>query len=238
MAISMSTGDVEKMNALLESTPLSSSPFWRQASDSESTSFGQQASESELEDLSPSDLHPSQSAHARVLRAQRLLLEADAVFFDVDSTVVKSEGIDLLGKCFGVMQEISALTNSAMNGNMTFEDAMAQRLELMADNGMTEKALAECVKTEVQAFSDRVQEVVKRFKARGVDVYLVSGGCFNMIAPIADILDISQGMVYATRSSLMTKATTVALIRPHLPRDPEANLQSYKKCRTKRSTRR
>jgi len=136
----------------------------------------------------------------KVAAAKENLLAADAVFFDVDSTVVKTEGIDLLGKCFGVMKEISELTHAAMNGNVKFQDAMNDRLQLMADHGMTEESLAACVKKEgVPRWTDGVREVVKRLHARGVDVYLVSGGFRNMIYPVADVLDIPHENVYANQ---------------------------------------
>eukprot|EP00929_Paragymnodinium_shiwhaense_P124278 TRINITY_DN9940_c0_g1_i1.p1 TRINITY_DN9940_c0_g1~~TRINITY_DN9940_c0_g1_i1.p1 ORF type:complete len:320 (-),score=93.68 TRINITY_DN9940_c0_g1_i1:317-1198(-) len=131
-------------------------------------------------------------------QAKANLLNADAVFFDVDSTVVTTEGIDILGKCFGVYKEIAALTHKAMNGNVKFQDAMADRLQLMADHGMTKEKLLKCVKTEGKPrWSRGVQEMVKRLHARGVDVYLVSGGFQNMLAPIAYELHIPQQNVYA-----------------------------------------
>jgi len=130
--------------------------------------------------------------------AKKTLLEADAVFFDVDSTVVRTEGIDLLGRCFGVMKEISELTKQAMNGNVKFQDAMAQRLQLMADKGMTEESLERCVQTEGRPrWTPGIQAVVKGLQVMGKDVYLVSGGFRNMIRPIAEALDIPDHMVYA-----------------------------------------
>merc|ERR1719408_151928 len=122
-----------------------------------------------------------------IARVKEILTKpVDAVFFDVDSTVVTTEGIDLLGKCFGVMKEISELTHKAMNGNVKFQDAMAERLELMAEHGMTRDKLEECVEKEgVPKWSPGVQEVVKMFHKQGTDVYLVSGGFQNMIKPLA-----------------------------------------------------
>eukprot|EP00913_Durusdinium_trenchii_P034396 g32177.t1 len=124
-----------------------------------------------------------------VERTKRLLKETDAVFFDVDSTVVTTEGIDLIGKCFGIMKEISELTHKAMNGN---------RLQLMADHGMTKEKLEKCVKTEgVPKWSPGIKEVVQMLHKQGTDVYLVSGGFQNMIKPIALELHIPQKMIYA-----------------------------------------
>ncbi|CAK8990192.1 Phosphoserine phosphatase (PSP) (PSPase) (O-phosphoserine phosphohydrolase) [Durusdinium trenchii] len=133
-----------------------------------------------------------------VERTKRLLKETDAVFFDVDSTVVTTEGIDLIGKCFGIMKEISELTHKAMNGNVKFQDAMAERLQLMADHGMTKEKLEKCVKTEgVPKWSPGIKEVVQMLHKQGTDVYLVSGGFQNMIKPIALELHIPQKMIYA-----------------------------------------
>merc|ERR1719389_938951 len=133
-----------------------------------------------------------------IARTKDLLLKADAAFFDVDSTVVKTEGIDLLGKCFGVMKEISELTHKAMNGNVKFQDAMADRLELMAEHGMTKDKLEDCVKKKgVPRWTDGVREVVKMFHKQGTDVYLVSGGFKNMLYPLALELHIPQKNVYA-----------------------------------------
>ena len=131
-------------------------------------------------------------------RTKRLLREADAVFFDVDSTVVTTEGIDLIGKCFGIMKEISELTHKAMNGHVKFQDAMAERLQLMADHGMTKEKLEKCVKTEgVPKWSPGIKEFVQMLHKQGTDVYLVSGGFQNMIKPIALELHIPQKMIYA-----------------------------------------
>mmetsp|Transcript_132146 Transcript_132146/g.240407 ORF Transcript_132146/g.240407 Transcript_132146/m.240407 type:complete len:306 (-) Transcript_132146:63-980(-) len=133
-----------------------------------------------------------------VSRTQKLLLEADAIFFDVDSTVVQTEGIDLLGQHFGVMEEISELTSKAMNGNIKFEEALAERLQLLADHGMTRDALESFLKTEgVPMWSPGVREVVKLLHKQGTDVYLVSGGFQNVIAPLALELRIPAGNVYA-----------------------------------------
>ena len=114
---------------------------------------------------------PEPGSPESVDRVKGLLLKADAVFFDVDSTVVKTEGIDLMGKCFGVMQEIAELTHKAVDVNVKFQDAMADRLQLMADHGMTRDALEECVGKEgVPQWTPGVQEVVKVFHKQGTEV--------------------------------------------------------------------
>jgi len=132
------------------------------------------------------------------LRTQKLLLQADAVFFDVDSTIVTTEGIVILGRCFGVEKEIDELTHNTMNGNLSFEVALSMRLELLASHGMTEKGMSKCIANEgLPMWTPGIQEVIKRLHAKHVDVFLVSGGFRNMITPIAEQLDIPTDMVYA-----------------------------------------
>jgi len=82
---------------------------------------------------------------------------------------VTTEGIDLLGKCFGVMKEISELTHKAMNGNVKFQDAMAERLELMAEHGMTKEKLEDCVEKEGKPDVEDLSQLLGRpwqFKLR------------------------------------------------------------------------
>jgi len=130
-----------------------------------------------------------------VERTQRLLLQADAVAFDVDSTIVTTEGIDLLAKCYGVEKEVADLTRSAMEGGMKFEDAMRARLKLM---NPTRSSLQKCVRTEGKPhFTPGVIEVVKRLHAQGTHVFLVSGGFRNMIAPIAEKLEVPEDRIFA-----------------------------------------
>jgi phosphoserine phosphatase len=123
---------------------------------------------------------------------------ADGFVFDVDSTVVKTEGIDILGKCFGVYDEIAALTRSAMGGDKKFEDAMVERLQLLADRGMTRAKLDSCVSTDgAPQWSPGIQDLVKALHAHNIQVYLLSGGFYNMILPIAKELNISTDHVFA-----------------------------------------
>lgn len=128
-------------------------------------------------------------------RARRTLRQADAVCFDVDSTVVTTEGIDLLARCHGVEAAVASLTTSAMEGHVKFEDAMAARLELMQPS---RASLERCVKREgVLQLSDGVAAVVARLHERGTHVYLVSGGFRVMVEPVGALLGIPNDRIFA-----------------------------------------
>lgn len=53
------------------------------------------------------------------------------ICFDVDSTVIKEEGIDELAKFCGKGQEVARLTKEAMKGSMTFQEALRLRLNII-----------------------------------------------------------------------------------------------------------
>lgn len=127
--------------------------------------------------------------------ARRTLRQADAVCFDVDSTVCTTEGIDLLARCYGVEEAVANLTRGAMEGDVKFQDAMAARLELMHPS---KASLARCLKDEgLPRLSDGVAAVVARLHERGTHVYLVSGGFRIMIEPVAAVLEIPKDRIFA-----------------------------------------
>ena len=53
------------------------------------------------------------------------------VQFDVDSTFIQQEAIELLAKRAGVLDEVSQITQSAMNGDMDFAQSLTTRVELL-----------------------------------------------------------------------------------------------------------
>ena len=67
---------------------------------------------------------------------------ADAVCFDVDSTVCTEEGIDVLAKYCGVEKAVSQWTKHAMDGKVKFEDALQARLDIIQP---ARKQIEECL---------------------------------------------------------------------------------------------
>jgi len=67
----------------------------------------------------------------RVEHAKNALCNADAVCFDVDSTVINVEGIDELAAYLGCGEAVAQLTANAMGGSTPFHEALAARLALM-----------------------------------------------------------------------------------------------------------
>ena len=123
-----------------------------------------------------------------------LIKRAGAFCFDVDSTVITTEGIDELAGFAGKRAAVSALTASAMGGATPFHEALDARLRLIAP---TAPMLAAFVEAHPFALTPGVAAVVARLHARGTHVYLVSGGFTQMIHPVADALAVPRGRVFA-----------------------------------------
>ncbi|XP_057816161.1 phosphoserine phosphatase, chloroplastic isoform X2 [Cryptomeria japonica] len=121
---------------------------------------------------------------------------ADAVCFDVDSTVCIDEGIDELAEFCGAGEAVAAWTARAMGGSVPFEEALAARLSLFKPS---KSDVANFLHRNPPSLNPGIQDLVQNLKAKGVDVYLVSGGFRQMIEPVAELLEIPPKSIYANR---------------------------------------
>ena len=123
------------------------------------------------------------------------LYEADAVCFDVDSTVINEEGIDVLADFLGKGEAVAALTAAAMDGGMKFQDALSQRLDLLQPS---KSQILACLEQHPLELTPGVEKLIATLHAKGVNVFLVSGGFRIMIEPVAKLLKINpQTNIYA-----------------------------------------
>jgi phosphoserine phosphatase len=105
------------------------------------------------------------SALAAALAATGGPFSAPPVFaFDVDSTLITTEGIDELAAFAGKGAEVAALTKSAMGGSMPFSVALDRRLALLQP---TAPLLARFLLAHPPALTPRVREVFDALVARG-----------------------------------------------------------------------
>ena len=113
------------------------------------------------------------------------------VFFDVDSTLVTIEGIDVLANG---NPEIVRLTEAAMNGEIALDEVYGRRLEII------KPTLAEVEKLGTlytQTLVDGAEETIATLQRAGVDVHLVTAGIAQAIAPLAAKLNIAARAVHA-----------------------------------------
>lgn len=92
---------------------------------------------------------------------------------DMDSTMITVECIDELADYAGVRDEVAAVTERAMAGELDFEAALRARVELLA--GLSEAVLAECHAERVRMMPG-ARSLVRTMVARGGSAVLVTGG--------------------------------------------------------------
>ncbi|MGD7733158.1 phosphoserine phosphatase SerB [Propionibacteriaceae bacterium G57] len=108
------------------------------------------------------------------------------VVLDVDATLVTGETIDLLAERAGAGEQVAAITQRAMNGELEFAQALAARVETLA--GLPVEALDE-VRHGLE-FSPGARELVEAVHATGGKVAIVSGGFIEIVAKLAETLSI------------------------------------------------
>lgn len=128
------------------------------------------------------------STGLNVAATQDLFKRAQAVCFDVDSTVIKEEGIDVLAAYKGAGDAVAELTRKAMGGTVLFQDALKDRLSLIKPSSQD---IIDCMAKHPFQFTPKIKEVIHRLQERGTYVYLVSGG-FRQVPPMVKTVGCSR----------------------------------------------
>lgn len=110
------------------------------------------------------------------------------VVMDVDSTLISQEVIDLLAEASGVGQEVRAITESAMRGELDFETSLRKRVALL--KGQPETIIFEVAKQVT--LTPGARTLIRTLKKLGHGVGLVSGGFSQVVDPIAKQLGIEH----------------------------------------------
>ncbi|MQL78920.1 hypothetical protein Taro_011343 [Colocasia esculenta] len=130
-------------------------------------------------------LQPSKTVESNqfdnVLPSEEVLeiwCNADAVCFDVDSTVCLDEGIDELADFCGAGKAVAEWTARAMTGSVPFEEALAARLSLF---NPSLSQLHNFLEKRPPRISPGIDELIEKLRLKQTDVYLISGGFHQMI---------------------------------------------------------
>ena len=111
----------------------------------------------------PVDLCAQLAEHRR----KRLLIA------DMDSTIIGCECLDELADFAGIRAEVAAITERAMKGEIEFEDALRERVAMIAGLPLTE--LQRCFDERVR-LNQGAKTLVSTMAANGARCVLVSGG--------------------------------------------------------------
>jgi phosphoserine phosphatase len=134
--------------------------------------------------------------HDSIFRRNRRL-----VAFDMDSTLIQGEVIDELAREAGVGDEVRAITESAMRGELDFQQSFRRRVSLL--KGLRESALQQVI--ERIPLTDGAERLVATLRRLGYKTAILSGG-FTFFGRVlqerlgidhlhANTLDVRDGIV-------------------------------------------
>ncbi|KRX23830.1 Phosphoserine phosphatase [Trichinella nelsoni] len=129
-------------------------------------------------------------------RAKKLWNQADAVCFDVDSTVCQKEAIDELAKFMGKEEEVSKITKQAMDGQVDFHESLKARLNILRPSLSNVEAF---LKQSPPELSPGVKSLIDLLKSRNTDVFLVTGAFSHIAYYAADQLGIPHQNVFSNK---------------------------------------
>lgn len=94
------------------------------------------------------------------------------ICFDMDSTLIQTEVIDELADRAGVGEEVRAITESAMRGEIDFSESFKRRIGLL--KGLDESVMKEIA--ENLPITDGMVRLVRILKKSGYKIAILSGG--------------------------------------------------------------
>jgi phosphoserine phosphatase len=108
------------------------------------------------------------------------------VVFDVDSTLIEDEVIELLADVAGKRAEVAAVTERAMAGELDFAESLIERVKTLA--GLPDSVFADVQKRIT--ITTGAKQLIDAVHAAGGKVGAVSGGFNQLLTPLAEILEL------------------------------------------------
>jgi phosphoserine phosphatase len=153
------------------------------------------------------------------------------VAFDMDSTLIEAEVIDELAKLAGVGDQVSAITERAMRGEIDFSESFRTRVALL--NGLEESAL-ERVASQLK-ITEGAEHLISTLHKLGYKTAILSGGFTYFARHLQDLLgmdyvyanelDIAQGVVTGKIRGTIVDGERKAELLRQLANDEGIDLQ-------------
>ena len=94
------------------------------------------------------------------------------VVFDMDSTLIHGEVIDILAQAHGVGRQVAEITEAAMNGELDFRESLIRRTGLL--KGLDENVLSETAANLI--LTEGAEHLMDTLKGLGYKIGIISGG--------------------------------------------------------------
>jgi phosphoserine phosphatase len=143
-------------------------------------------------------------------RAKRLIV------FDVDSTLIQQEVIELLAARAGAQDAVAAITEAAMRGELDFAESLHQRVATLA--GLPAEVLDEV--SEELKLTPGARTTLRTLRRLGYYVGVVSGGFRQVIEPLAH--ELMLDFVAANQLEIVDGKITGRVIGPIIDRPGKA----------------
>ena len=108
------------------------------------------------------------------------------VVFDVDSTLIEDEVIELLADCAGKRVEVAEITERAMQGELDFAQSLEARVATLA--GLPDSVITQTY--ERIRVTRGAKQFIDEVHSRGGKVAAVSGGFNRLLEPLAKMLQL------------------------------------------------
>jgi phosphoserine phosphatase len=108
------------------------------------------------------------------------------VVFDVDSTLIEQEAIELLAAHSASGEKVKEITDRAMRGEIDFSQSLIERVATL--KGLPDSVLAEV--SNALSLTNGAKELVAEIHSRGGKAAAVSGGFIQLLDPIRSELQL------------------------------------------------
>lgn len=110
------------------------------------------------------------------------------VVLDVDSTLIRNEVIDLLAQEAGCGKQVANITEQAMLGQIDFEDALHQRVALLA--GSPESIITSAIAKIV--LTPGARTFIRTLRRLGYQIAIISGGFTHFTDHLSEVLGLDH----------------------------------------------
>jgi len=173
------------------------------------------------------------SSSALVSRVELNQIKADADFvildeavdiklacFDMDSTLIRAEVIDELASELGIKEQVAAITESAMRGEIDFKESFSRRLALL------EGLEVSCLERVYHRISlmPGARRLMMGLQEKGIKTAIISGGFSYFAERVA--AELGMDLFYANELAQRDGRLTGVMVEPIV--DADFKLQQMK----------
>jgi len=123
-------------------------------------------------------------------------MKFDSIIFDLDSTLVKIEGLDYLAEIKELKKDIALLTKKAMDGKIPMSESMDKKLKILKPSYKDILKMGEGYLTNI---TTGAKETIKYLLDNKFKVWIITGNFQPAVKMLADKLEVPSTQVIANK---------------------------------------